>query len=290
MDAVYQDLISAIVVMWSRRNVYFCVIPILREGLRTHPSPSQEFFPHNTSSSIHSKSSLFLENSKVSNNPYCFDRLLPCHLYYVGSRLDYSTSLGKGDALACWNCGESAPLSGPFLACGVCRAVQPIDSTVDYFKIFGLEPGYNLNDENLEGKYKEWQKKLHPDLVHSKSDKEKSYAAEQSARVIDAYRTLGKPLSRALYLLQLVGVHVDEEKTVMDPELLAEMMDIRESVEAANEPQALLEIQCQLQKKLEEWSNSFREAFNKRDFDSAIRATHRMRYYERAIEEIVKKL
>jgi molecular chaperone HscB len=29
---------------------------------------------------------------------------------------------------------------------------------------------YNIKDNNLEGKYKDWQKKLHPDLVHSKSE------------------------------------------------------------------------------------------------------------------------
>lgn len=33
--------------------------------------------------------------------------------------------------------------------------------------------------------------------------KEKTFAAEQSARVIDAYRTLNKPLSRALYLVSI---------------------------------------------------------------------------------------
>jgi len=31
--------------------------------------------------------------------------------------------------------------------------------------------------------------------------KEKTFAAEQSARVIDAYHTLSKPLPRALYLV-----------------------------------------------------------------------------------------
>lgn len=165
-----------------------------------------------------------------------------------------------------------------------------MDSSVDYFQIFGQEQRYELKGENLEGKYKEWQKKLHPDLVHSKSEKEKSYAAGQSARVIDAYRTLREPLSRALYLLQLAGVLVDEEKTIIDSELLAEMMDVREAVEEASDHKVLTEIQCQLQRKYEEWSNSFRDAFNKRDFDSAISATQRMRYFERAIEEIVKKI
>ena len=32
------------------------------------------------------------------------------------------------------------------------------------------EKKYDIEDENLERKYKDWQKKLHPDLVHSKSE------------------------------------------------------------------------------------------------------------------------
>ena len=31
------------------------------------------------------------------------------------------------------------------------------------------EKKFDIDDENLERKYKDWQKKLHPDLVHSKS-------------------------------------------------------------------------------------------------------------------------
>lgn len=29
---------------------------------------------------------------------------------------------------------------------------------------------YEIKEEDLEGIYKNWQKKLHPDLVHSKSE------------------------------------------------------------------------------------------------------------------------
>ena len=46
----------------------------------------------------------------------------------------------------------------------------------------------------------------------------------------------------------------------------------------------------QVKKKLETWSHSFKDAFDKKDFDRAIEATQRMRYYERAVEETVKKL
>uniref|UniRef100_A0A803MJW2 Co-chaperone HscB C-terminal oligomerisation domain-containing protein n=1 Tax=Chenopodium quinoa TaxID=63459 RepID=A0A803MJW2_CHEQI len=114
-----------------------------------------------------------------------------------------------------------------------------------------MERKYDIEENSLEGLYKDWQKKLHPDLVHSKSESEKEYAAEQSSRIIDAYRTLKNSLSRAIYLMKLQGVHVDEEQTVSDPELLAEIMEIRESVEDAPDPQALKQIQAEVSTKLD---------------------------------------
>lgn len=46
----------------------------------------------------------------------------------------------------------------------------------------------------------------------------------------------------------------------------------------------------QIKRKLETWSHSFQEAFERRDFDRAVKATQRMRYYERAVEEAMNKL
>lgn len=46
----------------------------------------------------------------------------------------------------------------------------------------------------------------------------------------------------------------------------------------------------QIKRKLKTWSDSFQEAFDKRDFNRAVEAAQRMRYYERAVEETVKKL
>lgn len=40
----------------------------------------------------------------------------------------------------CWNCGAAPPSSSSeaFLVCAACGSVQPVDSSVDFFKIFGL--------------------------------------------------------------------------------------------------------------------------------------------------------
>ncbi|KAK9109111.1 hypothetical protein Sjap_017171 [Stephania japonica] len=103
--------------------------------------------------------------------------------------------------------------------------------------------------------------------LRSDRRKEKEYVAEQSARVIDAYRTLSTPLLRAIYLMQLEGAHVDEEQTVSDPELLAEVKG-----------------------SLDHWSKSFENAFKKRKFEEAITSIQRMTYYSRINEEIMRKL
>ncbi|GKU91121.1 hypothetical protein SLEP1_g5038 [Rubroshorea leprosula] len=189
----------------------------------------------------------------------------------------------------CWAC-DAAAGTAPFLVCDSCRTIQPVDFSVDYFQIFRLERKYDIEVDSLEGKYKGWQKKLHPDLVHSKSEKERGFAAEQSARVIDAYHTLTKSLSRATYILRLEGIDVNEEETISDPELLGEIMEIREAVEEAPDSQALNQIRSQMEEKLEELANCFGNAFHSQKFNEAVACIRRMTYYQRVNEEILKKL
>ncbi|XP_010543843.1 PREDICTED: iron-sulfur cluster co-chaperone protein HscB, mitochondrial isoform X1 [Tarenaya hassleriana] len=189
----------------------------------------------------------------------------------------------------CWNCGFS-PEGLPFLFCESCRSVQPVDDSVDYFQIFGLEKKYDIDVGSLERKYKDWQKKLHPDLVHNKSEKERDYAAEQSGKVTEAYRTLTKPLSRATYIMRLHGIYIDEEERIFDPQFLMEIMELREAIAEASDSKALNVIRLQIQEKLKHWSGSFVKAFESQKFDEAATCIQRMTYYERACEEIVKKI
>ncbi|XP_057743569.1 iron-sulfur cluster co-chaperone protein HscB homolog [Arachis stenosperma] len=213
------------------------------------------------------------------------------YLTLDGRRLcSKSAETVKERSSRCWNCHESTAAAAPFLVCDSCRCIQPVDDSIDYFEIFGLEKKYDIEGVNLEGKYKDWQKKLHPDLVHSKSQKERDFAAEQSARVIDAYRTLSKPLSRAIYMMKLDGLEVDEEQTISDPELLAEIMEIREAVEEATESESLKQILSRMEENLKSWSNTFATAFQSRNFEEAKDSIRRMTYYSRVIDEVVKKL
>ncbi|WZY80108.1 hypothetical protein YC2023_026492 [Brassica napus] len=203
-----------------------------------------------------------------------------------------SESSDKRISSVCWNCGFSSDKAA-FLFCDSCRSIQPVDDSVNYFQIFGLEKKenkYELEGGSLEGKYKDWQKKLHPDLVHNKSQKERDYAADQSAKVTEACRTLTKRLSRAMYIMKLNGKNINEEETVTDPTLLMEMMELREAIAEADDSKELNQIQSQVQENLKQWSDSFADNFESQRFDEAVKCIRRMTYYEKACEEIVKKL
>ena len=45
-----------------------------------------------------------------------------------------------------------------------------------------------------------------------------------------------------------------------------------------------------MQEKVKNWSDLFANAFQNQNFGEAVKAIRRMTYYERAIEETVKKL
>ncbi|XP_048500642.1 iron-sulfur cluster co-chaperone protein HscB homolog isoform X3 [Beta vulgaris subsp. vulgaris] len=218
-----------------------------RTELRSISSVSPNTFHYHTQS---------LSSFSPTSLPHNFLHTFPNQ----SSKLFCSQSFSNSELRRCWNCNSSATTSDLFLVCNNCRCIQPVDPSIDYFRIFGLEQIFDIDESNLEGMYKDWQKKLHPDLVHSKSE------------------------------MKLRGVHVDEEQTVSDPELLAEIMELRESVEEAPDSQALKHIQHEVQEKLKQWSERFAGALKKQDTEEALNVIRRMTYYKRANEEIVKRL
>ena len=65
---------------------------------------------------------------------------------------------------------------------------------------------------------------------------EHQYAQLQSSLLNKAYGTLKDPLARARYMLELEGVEVSESESLHEPELLMEVMELREELdEVTNE-------------------------------------------------------
>jgi len=104
--------------------------------------------------------------------------------------------------------------------------------TQSHFELFAIPAAFELDVSQLAERYRELQRKLHPDRYANASEQERRIAVQKSAQVNDAYQTLKDPLNRARYLLQLNGVAFDDEKeTQQDTVFLMEQMELREALD-----------------------------------------------------------
>jgi molecular chaperone HscB len=145
--------------------------------------------------------------------------------------------------MICWSCEKNA---GDGMLCAGCGAVQPPDRTADHFRVFGLPRKFDLDVADLERRYKEMTKVLHPDRFARADGRARRASLERSVQLNLAWRTLSQPVARAEYLLSLQGVAVGEPTGSMrserpdnratqpvDTALLVEVMELREALAEA---------------------------------------------------------
>ncbi|XP_067295628.1 iron-sulfur cluster co-chaperone protein HscB [Pseudorasbora parva] len=184
----------------------------------------------------------------------------------------------------CWNCGFSAEL----FFCSSCNVIQPADDKTNYFDLLKCEKTFSLDSQKLQKRYLELQRSLHPDNFGQKSLKEQDYSEEQSALVNKAYRTLQKPLSRAVYMLELQGVLLEEgTDATADPAVLREVMEINESLAETRSQDEVNAIGQSVREKLKDLTEQMNSSLNKGDLLTAKGLLARMKYFTN-IEEQVK--
>lgn len=117
----------------------------------------------------------------------------------------------------------------------------------NHFELFGLTPAFALEAEPLERSYREIQSQIHPDRYAQAGDAERRASMQWTTRVNEAYRTLKSPVQRARYLLEMNGVDVEfETNTQMPTDFLMKQLELRETLDAAKQPDALDRLQAQV--------------------------------------------
>jgi molecular chaperone HscB len=178
----------------------------------------------------------------------------------------------------------------------------------DHFEVFGIPRAYHLDAADLETRYLALQKETHPDRFAKAMPRERMEAVVRNTELNDAYRVLKHDIKRAEYLLKLEGVDIGEEKPqsttgatkqlVVDPKLLMEIMELRESLADArtNENEAKVELltrdvmeRRQTAMKLVDEGFKAYETGNKKVLDGIARALVSLRYYRRFMDEVEGK-
>lgn len=146
--------------------------------------------------------------------------------------------------MICWSCQKAA---GDGMLCVHCKAVQLPDPKADYFRVFGIPTAFDVDAADLERRYKEMTKVLHPDRFARADPQARRASLERSVQLNEAWQTLKDPIRRAEYLLSLHGIDVGEVSGVGRPGksgehatlpvpqvLLMEVLELREALAAAH--------------------------------------------------------
>ncbi|PBC29236.1 Iron-sulfur cluster co-chaperone protein HscB [Apis cerana cerana] len=149
---------------------------------------------------------------------------------------------------------------------------------------------YDVNVTEIQKKYKELQKLLHPDKFSNKSEKEKQFSEILSSLVNKAYSTLLHPLKRGLYMLELNGITISEGTDNVNAEFLMEIMEKNEEIEdAANNEEKIKKLIQENETILNNLIMNVAVAFEQEDIKKAESLLIQMKYYN-SINNRLKKL
>ncbi len=197
---------------------------------------------------------------------------------------------------ACWQCGQPAAAS---LFCRYCNTLQR--PSPDYFEFLGMERRLSIDPADLERRFYQLSRLLHPDRYVRRSATERQNSLEATAILNDAYRVLRDPVRRAEYVLK-ENPATSSDRLPAPPELLEEVFELNVSLEALREgdesarPQLaeaherFLAMRRQADGSLEEL---FRESDQTREpavFDRIRVLLSRRRYVQNLIHEVEKEL
>ena len=101
---------------------------------------------------------------------------------------------------------------------------------MNYFELFGLPIGFQVDTQKLRAAFMEIQKATHPDKFVQGNPEEQETALEQSALANKGYTLLNQKERILPYVLEILGILTPDEKYALEPDFLMEMMDVNETM------------------------------------------------------------
>ena len=133
-----------------------------------------------------------------------------------------NTAEREGD---CWRCAARVGLSA---FCGSCEAPQPLAPGADHFVVLGVPRRLDLDGAELERRYHEASRRVHPDRHQTAGLREQELSLAASAALNRAYRTLREPVARGRYWLELHGDAIGLDNNRVPPDLAELVFEVQE--------------------------------------------------------------
>ncbi len=160
----------------------------------------------------------------------------------------------------------------------------------NYFQLFDLPADFALDLAQLGARYRQLQRELHPDRYAGASAHEQRLAVQYSALINEAYTTLRKPLTRALYLLELSGMNRESiAAQQVDGGFLIAQMELREKLESMEgliDPETVLDhLVTEICEDIALLQQQFSQAYSAGEMSPAASACVKMQYLDKLLQE-----
>ncbi len=164
----------------------------------------------------------------------------------------------------------------------------------NYYALFDLPVSFRVDEHVLRKKYFELSRQSHPDFFATTGDAMKEDALEQSTRINNGYRILNSKALRIKYLLELKEVLNTNEKEVLPPAFLMEMMELNEMIDSATAQQSdevkarVDELTLQLEQELQQTCDVYDATQDPKALYKVKEAWHKQKYLLRIHEAMHK--
>lgn len=148
----------------------------------------------------------------------------------------------------------------------------------NYFELFGLPIEFRIDTDLLNDRYLGLQKEVHPDNFAAGTDQEKRLSMQWATFINTANATLKSPLARAIYLLELHDVKM-ENNPELPPDFLMQQIELREQLESIEDADGNLE-------KLDDFKQEARLVMSKIETNFAVAIGEDLAMAEKAVYEL----
>ena len=117
---------------------------------------------------------------------------------------------------------------------------------MNYFELFGLPIGFQVDTNKLRAAFMDIQRASHPDKFAQSNSYEQDEALERSALANKGFSLLNNKDQIMPYVLELKGIIDADEKYALSPNFLMEMMELNEAWMEADDETAKQSILSQI--------------------------------------------
>ena len=162
---------------------------------------------------------------------------------------------------------------------------------LNHFEKFSFTANFDINIDELEHGYLKLQQQFHPDALLYKNQDEQDAAMINSININEAYKILKNPIQRAIYLLKLEGINIDDDNCKIKPshETLITVLELKEKISESKDIKEIEEIKNYLEEEIAELMQLVKENFAHKNYDLAAQNLIKIKYFDKTIADLKLK-